>query len=219
MSVNHLKKLMFTKQINIKDIKAQALLAVIHNYLHQYFEAIKNNDFKVILEDDKSLEEQKILEKEFYKIYKYLDKNIYTYFQLEQIIKESKKDKKSYEVVQTLEPIIFYYNYIINQVTSRLLNFYNSKDKVKWKPELLAFYFILDYKESFPSIFKKHEYLQNFDFEKISNIVINENKKLKQKFNIQGYDKNSVLVPTKMQNIANQTILSLIKKKYKIKRN
>lgn len=67
MSVNHLKKLMFTKQINIKDIKAQALLAVIHNYLHQYFEAIKNNDFKVILEDDKSLEEQKYLKKSFIK--------------------------------------------------------------------------------------------------------------------------------------------------------
>ena len=162
------------KTINLKKLKIDTFLLVIHFLLKDYQKIDPNktpNETTISI----SKEEIQFINNNVGNLKSYLENNIIISDTLFSIFKEQNKSILFDKLSQNLEPMKIYYKHLINTFSSKLKNGSN------FIPELLAFSLIYNYKKEHNKSFSSYPELDNLPIEKIVNIYNENNLELKKK--------------------------------------
>lgn len=162
------------KTINLKKLKIDTFLLVIHFLLKDYqkIDPDKISDPMTICA---SKDEILFINNNVLSLKNYLENNIITSDTLFSIFKEQNSSLIFDKLSQNLEPMKIYYKYLINTFSSRL------KKGSDWIPELLAFSLIYNYKKEHNKSFIAYPELEKIAIEKIINIYNKNNLELKKR--------------------------------------
>lgn len=162
------------KTINLKKLKIDTFLLVIHFLLKDY-EKIDPNKIPDPMTICASKEEIQFINNSVANLKNYLENNIIVSDTLFSIFKEQNKSLIFDKLSRNLEPMKIYYKHLINTFSSRL------KNGSDWIPELLAFSLIYNYKKEHNKSFLSYPELENIAIEKIVNIYNKNNLELKKR--------------------------------------
>ena len=162
------------KTINLKKLKIDTFLLVIHFLLKDYkrIDPDKTPDPMTICA---SKDEILFINNSVENLKNYLENNIIISDTLFSIFKEQNKSLIFDQLSRNLEPMKIYYKHLINTFSSRL------KNGSDWIPELLAFSLIYNYKKEHNKSFLSYPELENIAIEKIVNIYNKNNLELKKR--------------------------------------
>ncbi len=162
------------KTINLKKLKIDTFLLVIHFLLKDYqkIDPDKTADDMTIYA---SKEEIVFINNSVANLKTYLENNIIISDTLFSIFKEQNKSLIFDKLSRNLEPMKIYYKYLINTFSSRL------KNGSTWIPELLAFSLIYNYRKEHNKSFHSYPELEKLPIEKIVNIYNKNNLELKKR--------------------------------------
>jgi hypothetical protein len=162
------------KTINLKKLKIDTFLLVIHFLLKDY-EKIDPNKIPDPMTICASEEEILFINSSVGNLKNYLENNIIISDTLFSIFNEQNKSPLFDKISRNLEPMKIYYKYLINTFSSKLKNGSN------WIPELLAFSLIYNYKKEHDKSFNSYPELDNLPIEKIVSIYNKNNLELKKR--------------------------------------
>jgi len=162
------------KTINLKKLKIDTFLLVIHFLLKDYkrIDPDKTPDPMTICA---SKDEILFINNSVENLKNYLENNIIISDTLFSIFKEQNKSLIFDQLSRNLEPMKIYYKHLINTFSSRL------KNGSDWIPELLAFSLIYNYKKEHNKSFLSYPELEKLPIEKIVNIYNKNNLELKKR--------------------------------------
>lgn len=199
------------KTINLKKLKIDTFLLVIHFLLKDY-KKIDPNETHDPMTICASKEEIQLINNSVGSLKQYLENNIIISDTLFSIFKEQNKSLIFDKLSRNLEPMKIYYKYLINTFSSRL------KNGSDWIPELLAFSLIYNYKKEHNKSFLSYPELENFAIEKIVNIYNKNNLELKKRIS----EKNGISVwkiktnIDEMYDVSELMVMKYLKYTYKI---
>ena len=202
------------KTINLKKLKIDTFLLVIHFLLRDY-QKIDPNKIPDPMTICASKEEILFINNSVGNLKNYLENNIIISDTLFSIFKEQNKSLLFDKMSRNLEPMKIYYKYLINTFSSRL------KYGSDWIPELLAFSLIYNYKKEHNKSFLSYPQLDNLPIEKIVNIYNKNNLELKKRIS----NKNGISVwkiktnIDEMYDVSELMVMKYLKYTYKINAN
>jgi hypothetical protein len=199
------------KTINLKKLKIDTFLLVIHFLLKDYQKIDPDKDYDPMT-ICASKEEIVFINNSVANLKTYLENNIIISDTLFSIFKEENKSLIFDKLSRNLEPMKIYYKYLINTFSNKLEKGSN------WIPELLAFSLIYNYKKEHNKSFVSYPELENIAIEKIVNIYNKNNLELKKRIS----EKNGIStwkVKTnidEMYDVSELMVMKYLKYTYKI---
>ena len=183
----------------LRDIKTDALLIYIKTVIEELLENIKNEKYKI----DLGYEEfNKEIEKNIIELNEKLDKTIINAYELKSFMAYQQTRQKNNKLLPNDEALIFYYNTIVKQIETQLV------EGELWIPEQIILSLLSEWilEEEKSIIF--YSFLNNFDYLKL--LAFYEKAR--------NNEKNSNLKQniTKMYQISSSMIKKLKYSKYKI---
>lgn len=183
----------------LRDIKTDALLIYIKTVIEELLENIENEKYKI----DLGYEEfNKEIEKNIIELNKELDKTIINAYELKSFMAYQQARQVNHKLLPNDEALIFYYNTIVKQIETQLL------EGDLWIPEQIVLALLSEWilEEEKSIIF--YSFLNNFDYLKLLGyyeIARNNEKNTNLRGNI-----------IKMYQISSSMIKRLKNSKYKI---
>ncbi len=183
----------------LRDIKTDALLIYIKTVIEELLENIENEKYKI----DLGYEEfNKEIEKNIIELNKELDKTIINAYELKSFMAYQQARQANHKLLPNDEALIFYYNTIVKQIETQLL------EGDLWIPEQIVLALLSEWilEEEKSMIF--YSFLNNFDYLKLLGyyeIARNNEKNTNLRGNI-----------IKMYQISSSMIKRLKNSKYKI---
>ncbi len=183
----------------LRDIKTDALLIYIKTVIEELLENIENEKYKI----DLGYEEfNKEIEKNIIELNKELDKTIINAYELKSFMAYQQARQVNHKLLPNDEALIFYYNTIVKQIETQLL------EGDLWIPEQIVLALLSEWilEEEKSMIF--YSFLNNFDYLKLLGyyeIARNNEKNTNLRGNI-----------IKMYQISSSMIKRLKNSKYKI---
>lgn len=183
----------------LRDIKTDALLIYIKTVIEELLENIENEKYKI----DLGYEEfNKEIEKNIIELNKELDKTIINAYELKSFMAYQQARQANHKLLPNDEALIFYYNTIVKQIETQLL------EGDLWIPEQIVLALLSEWilEEEKSIIF--YSFLNNFDYLKLLGyyeIARNNEKNTNLRGNI-----------IKMYQISSSMIKRLKNSKYKI---
>ena len=158
---------------NLKKIKADTLLLIIHALLSDYkrvdiSDTSKTNNLPI------NSYEIEFINKSIQDLKNYLENNIVVNETLLYIFKNKNQSPVFAKISKNLEPMKVYYQYLTSLFSLKVTK------GSSWIPELLAFGLIYYFKKEYQKSFINHPLLENFPSEKILNIYNKSNLEIKK---------------------------------------
>ena len=183
----------------LRDIKTDALLIYIKTVIEELLENIENEKYKINLGYE---EFNKEIENNIIELNKELDKTIINAYELKSFMAYQQARQINHKLLPNDEALIFYYNTIVKQIETQLL------EGELWIPEQVVLALLSEWilEEEKSIIF--YSFLNNFDYLKLLGyyeIARNNEKNTNLKGNI-----------VKMYQISSSMIKRLKNSKYKI---
>lgn len=183
----------------LRDIKTDALLIYIKTVIEELLENIENEKYKINLGYE---EFNKEIENNIIELNKELDKTIINAYELKSFMAYQQARQINHKLLPNDEALIFYYNTIVKQIETQLL------EGELWIPEQVVLALLSEWilEEEKSIIF--YSFLNNFDYLKLLGyyeIARNNEKNANLKHNI-----------IKMYQISSSMIKRLKNSKYKI---
>ena len=142
----------------LRDIKTDALLIYIKTVIEELLENIENEKYKI----DLGYEEfNKEIEKNIIELNKELDKTIINAYELKSFMAYQQARQANHKLLPNDEALIFYYNTIVKQIETQLL------EGDLWIPEQIVLALLSEWilEEEKSIIF--YSFLNNFDYLKL----------------------------------------------------
>lgn len=166
------------ESINLKKLKMDTLLLVVHFLLKDY-QRIDPNEIPDPMTICASKEEILFVNNSVADLKNYLENNIVVSDTLFYVFKNQNHSPLFNKITKNLEPMKIYYKYLISTFSSKL------KQGSNWIPELLAFSLIYNFQKEHEKSFASYPGIENFPIEKIVNIYNKNNLTLKKKISEQ----------------------------------
>ncbi|QKJ21904.1 hypothetical protein [Poseidonibacter lekithochrous] len=163
-----------SQSTNLKKLKLDTLLMIIHHLLKEYNTKDFINKSNELIVGIKQ-EELDFIEKHICSLHKYLDNNIITTQTLFEIFKNKNQSVLMKQIASNLEPMKVYYTYLTNLFSTKL------SSGSQWIPELFAFSLLYSYKKEYGKSLSTYPFLEDFPFEKIIDIYNKNNLEIKKK--------------------------------------
>lgn len=160
--------------INLKKLKGDTLLLVVHFLLKDY-QKMEANVVPDPMTICASKEEIELINNSVFSLKKYMDNNIVVSDTLFYVFKNKHQSPLFNKITHNLEPMKMYYKYLVNIFSSKL------KNGATWIPELLAFSLLYSYKKEHNKSFALYPEIDNFPLEKLINIYNKNNLELKKR--------------------------------------
>jgi len=175
---------------NLKKLKVDTLLLIVHNLLCDYKEIdIENISKNCELDINKN--DIKQISKTVYDLKEYLDNNIIVSETMVHLFQNQNQSKVFSKIAKNLEPMRVYYKYLRSIFSAKI------NSGTHWVPELLAFSLIYNYKKEYDKSFINHPFIDKLQVENILNIYNKNNIKIKKALK-DNEDKNSWKIKTNL---------------------
>lgn len=158
---------------NLKKLKVDTLLLIIHSLLSDYEKIdIKDESKKDVLPINSY--EIEFINRSVQYLKNYLENNIVVNETFLYIFKNKNQSPLFLKIAKNLEPMRVYYQYLTSLFSNKI-----TKGSF-WIPELLAFSLIHYFKKEYQKSFINHPLIQNFPTEKLLNIYNKNNIEIKK---------------------------------------
>ncbi|WP_419765289.1 MAG: hypothetical protein ACNI28_02400 [Arcobacter sp.] len=158
---------------NLKKLKVDTLLLIIHSLLWDYEKIdIKDDSKKDILPINSH--EIEFINKSVHNLKNYLENNIVVNETFLYIFKNKNQSPLFLKLAKNLEPMRVYYQYLTSLFSNKI-----TKGSF-WIPELVAFSLIHYFKKEYQKSFIKHPLIEDFPTEKLLNIYNKNNIEIKK---------------------------------------
>ncbi len=158
---------------NLKKLKADTLLLIIHSLLCDYEKIKIEDDSKKDILPISDLEIE-FINKSVHDLRNYLENNIVVSETFFYIFKNKNQSPLFLKIAKNLEPMRVYYQYLTSLFSNKI-----TKGSF-WIPELLAFSLIHYFKKEYQKSFVNHPIIQDFPTEKLLNIYNKNNIEIKK---------------------------------------
>lgn len=158
---------------NLKKLKVDTLLLIVHNLLCDYEQINTNN---ISSNHDLNIDENEIkyISKSVTELRDYLENNIIVSQTMIHLFKNQNQSKVFTKIAKNLEPMRMYYKYLTSIFSAKL------ESGSHWIPELLAFSLIYNFKKEHEKSFINHPFIDNLPIDTILNIYNKNNIKIKK---------------------------------------
>ncbi|PLY09922.1 MAG: hypothetical protein C0626_07605 [Arcobacter sp.] len=158
---------------NLKKLKVDTLLLIIHSLLCDYEKIdIKDESKKNILPINSY--EIEFINRSVHNLKNYLENNIVVNETFLYIFKNKNQSPLFLKIAKNLEPMRVYYQYLTSLFSNKI-----TKGSF-WIPELLAFSLIHYFKKEYQKSFINHPLIEDFPTEKLLNIYNKNNIEIKK---------------------------------------
>lgn len=158
---------------NLKKLKVDTLLLIIHNLLCDYEQIdAKNLSKKQNLDIHES--DIKYISRSVKELKDYLENNIILGDTMLYLFKNQNQSKIFTKIARNLEPMRVYYKYLTTIFATKM------ETGKHWIPELLAFSLIYNFKKEHEKSFINHPFIDNLPIDSILDIYNKNNLKIKK---------------------------------------
>lgn len=209
----YLKLYLQNRGYTLKDLKCEIILMLSEMLIDEFIKAEDEGKNEIII-DNFPQNEKKYIYNNLKNLQIDLKKNILTVNKMQMIINSKNLNQESLIRARITESIYYFYNLCAITLKSSLLKINNdNSEKIKWIPDLIAIFLIIDMKER-NYYFNYFSFLEHYDFDKIINIYTHTNILIKKKDNMSFLNKEQTIL-SKMMNVSIEIVEKLINSKYK----
>jgi hypothetical protein len=214
-SKNNLELALMSRNMDLKDLKCEAILIMCKDLIQEYLKS--NKEGKLVSLRDESEESKlsnNIILNEMKKLDELLRDSVLSVDNLQIIISAQYFSPSNKMKARLVEPTAFFYNILSRSFIVKIKELQKNEKKLSWIPDQLAVFLILDMIEK-GYTFKKFPFLQNYDFSTLINIYTKNNIELKKELGITLFSpKESQTIITKMQMLSLYIVEKIISSKY-----
>lgn len=213
--VNYMAIYLKQKKFSIQDLKCEATLVACHMLLENYIKAEEGDKSSYVIEDMEQID-SKLIYNNLVNLQDDLNKNIFSAHDIDAILNNFNKNQESKTKAKLLEPLSYFYNIQIETLKVEMLKNKKEDDKILWIPDLIALS-LLFYMKNNQYTYKKFDFLDKYDFDKLYNIYTKTDILIKKKQGLKLFDKDNKTTISEMKRIASKMVDSLIKSKFNSK--